>query len=230
MKIPSCSLPVWKNLYDAALAFRDIAPWEWMSDSDVFGVQNPEDGEIGYCCVLGELGEMLGLVVYLGTEGLNNTETFNQGNSTRALPSLFIANTVSRLGWAIETNSTRPISKLSNSSALSFMAAMRGRNFALSSPAIIPGTSRKARRGISLCAWNRHKTLRYVLRKIQIGFPPRIRIITLYASRSTNRHNQIKHMKIPLLPNQPFRTRQWANNYFSNRLTNRTSGNGKTSG
>ena len=117
---------------------------------------------------------------------LNNTETFNQGNSMPALPSSFIANTVSRLGLAIETNSTRPISKLSNSSASSFTAAMRGRNFALSSPAIIRGISRKARRGISLCAWNRHETLRYALRKIQIGFPPRIRIITLFAFRSTN--------------------------------------------
>ena len=79
MKIPSCSLPVWKNLYDAALAFRDIAPWEWMSDSDVFGVQNPEDGEIGYCCVLGELGEVLGLVVYLGTKGLEQHRNIQSG-------------------------------------------------------------------------------------------------------------------------------------------------------
>ncbi len=230
MKIPSCSLPVWKNLYDAALAFRDIEPWEWMSDTDVFGVQNPEDGEIGYCCVLGELGEVLGLVVYLGTEGLEQHRNIQSGKLHAGSPSSFIANTVSRLGLAIETNSTRPISKLSNSSASSSMAAMRGRNFALSSPAIIPGISRKARRGISLCAWNRHETLRYVLRKIQIGFPPRIRIITLFAFRSTNRHNQAKHMKIPLLPNRPFRTHRWASNYFSNRLTNRTGGNGRTSG
>ena len=79
MKIPSCPLPVWKNLYDAALAFRDIEPWEWMSDTDVFGVQNPENGEIGYCCVLGELGEVLGLVVYLGTKGLEQHRNIQSG-------------------------------------------------------------------------------------------------------------------------------------------------------
>ena len=50
-----------------------------MSDADVFGVQNPEDGEIGYCCVLGELGEVLGLVVYLGTDGLEQHRKIQSG-------------------------------------------------------------------------------------------------------------------------------------------------------
>ena len=31
----------WKNLFDAALKFKKIAPWQWMWDSDIFGVQNP---------------------------------------------------------------------------------------------------------------------------------------------------------------------------------------------
>ncbi|MGA2400429.1 MAG: hypothetical protein ABSG91_01845, partial [Syntrophobacteraceae bacterium] len=33
-------------------------------NSDVHAVQNPENSEIGYCSIMGALGEMLGLAVY----------------------------------------------------------------------------------------------------------------------------------------------------------------------
>jgi hypothetical protein len=66
------SFEEWENLYRAAVDFWQIQPWQWMNDTDLFGVKNPEDGEIGYCCVVGALGEFLGLVVYLGTEGLES--------------------------------------------------------------------------------------------------------------------------------------------------------------
>ncbi len=60
----------WKELYDLALKFKQIAPWTWMTDDLLFGVQDPKTGEIGYCCVIGNLGEVYGLVLYKGSEGL----------------------------------------------------------------------------------------------------------------------------------------------------------------
>lgn len=59
-----------KALYDAAIEFRKIEPWKWVKETEIFGVQNQQTGEVGYCCIMGEMGEMLAMAVYHGTEGL----------------------------------------------------------------------------------------------------------------------------------------------------------------
>ncbi|MEA1871563.1 MAG: hypothetical protein U9N00_05165 [Candidatus Bipolaricaulota bacterium] len=64
------SLEDWKALYQAAKEFHALAPWEWMWDSDLFGVQDPVTGEVIYACVLGNQGEVFALVGNLGSEGL----------------------------------------------------------------------------------------------------------------------------------------------------------------
>lgn len=76
------TLDEWKELYEAAALFRKMAPWRWMVDADLFGIEDPESGEIGYCCVMGALGEVLGLVVYLGSEGLSLFQEIQSGKAS----------------------------------------------------------------------------------------------------------------------------------------------------
>lgn len=64
------TLDEWKALYSAAVKFKEAGCWDWMYDSDIFGIKTLESDEIGYCCIMGNAGEFFGLAVYEGTEGL----------------------------------------------------------------------------------------------------------------------------------------------------------------
>ena len=71
MKEKTPLMKEWRRLYDVAVEFKKLECWDWMYDDDLFGVQNPDDGEIGYCCIMGNFREMFGIAVYLGADGLD---------------------------------------------------------------------------------------------------------------------------------------------------------------
>ena len=59
-----------KELYQAAVEFKQAQPWKWLYDADIICVENPKDKTIGYCSVMGRGGEHYALGVYLGDEGI----------------------------------------------------------------------------------------------------------------------------------------------------------------
>lgn len=79
MTAPAPTPEQWTELYAAAGMFKEYAPWEWMEDADLFGIVDPHTGETGYCCVIGALGELLGLLVYIGSDGLAFFEGLQSG-------------------------------------------------------------------------------------------------------------------------------------------------------
>jgi hypothetical protein len=61
----------WRGLYKSAVRIKEISPWEWMTEADIFGVQSPETGDLGFVSVLGMLGQHYAVSLYLGSEGIH---------------------------------------------------------------------------------------------------------------------------------------------------------------
>ncbi|MFA5257635.1 MAG: hypothetical protein WC360_05735, partial [Opitutales bacterium] len=61
----------WTLLYKQAEKLRKMQPWKKMYDSELFGVEDAESGQIVWFSVLGALRQMFSLAVYVGDPGLD---------------------------------------------------------------------------------------------------------------------------------------------------------------
>ncbi len=74
-------LETWRHLLELARQIKELAPWEFLWEHNVFGVQEPESGELGFVSVMGALGEYPAVSVYRGPTSLQrfaiieNTDT-----------------------------------------------------------------------------------------------------------------------------------------------------------
>jgi hypothetical protein len=60
----------WIELFRLARKIKEIAPWNLMDETDVFGLQNPETGEFGFVSVMGMEGLHFGIALYRGAKAL----------------------------------------------------------------------------------------------------------------------------------------------------------------
>lgn len=60
----------WVRLIESAGRIKQLAPWQWMREDEIFGIAHPETGEIGFISVMGARGEHLAVSVYLGASAL----------------------------------------------------------------------------------------------------------------------------------------------------------------
>lgn len=83
------SLESLRKLYEAAIHIRKLAPWEWMVETNLFGVEHPESGEVGFVSTMGALGQHFAVAVYLGAEGLDGFRELHEGRNTDVPERLF---------------------------------------------------------------------------------------------------------------------------------------------
>jgi hypothetical protein len=60
----------WRRLYEAGARLKEIAPWDWMGEANIFGVQDPETGQLNFVSVMGALGEHYAIALYMCQEGI----------------------------------------------------------------------------------------------------------------------------------------------------------------
>lgn len=59
------------KLFELAFIYKKTKLWKMLWDSEIFAVSLPND-EIGYCCVMGAMGEHCALALYVGERGFNS--------------------------------------------------------------------------------------------------------------------------------------------------------------
>lgn len=79
-KLKTPTLEEAKRLYEVAGRLLELAPWKWMEETDIFGVENPDTKEIGFVSTMGMIGEHFAVGVYLGAEGLYGFWHFQDDN------------------------------------------------------------------------------------------------------------------------------------------------------
>lgn len=74
----------WKKLYNLAKEIYSLAPWEYLWDVNLMGIQtNPSD--LYFCSIMGHGGQCTGIAVYSGLEGLSDFRQLSTENEIQSV-------------------------------------------------------------------------------------------------------------------------------------------------
>jgi hypothetical protein len=73
------------RLYDLADQFLRLAPWTWMHEEQLIGLQHPDTNEIAWISIMGAAGNHRTLALYLGTEAVQRFNLIQQHNDHNIL-------------------------------------------------------------------------------------------------------------------------------------------------
>lgn len=77
-------LNAWERAYALAERVKELAPWQWMSDTDHIAFRDSSDGETRFISVMGNAGEHYAIVVYTNAEALFSILDFLQDPGSRS--------------------------------------------------------------------------------------------------------------------------------------------------
>ncbi|MDD3050342.1 MAG: hypothetical protein PHR06_04285 [Candidatus Cloacimonetes bacterium] len=57
-----------KRLYELMEEIKEMSPWNWMDEDDIFFIENPENGDISFISVMGAIGQHYSVAIYNGID------------------------------------------------------------------------------------------------------------------------------------------------------------------
>ncbi|KEF38478.1 Plasmid pRiA4b ORF-3-like protein [Schinkia azotoformans MEV2011] len=60
----------WPRLLELTEELKQLQPWKWIDDDQIFAIQDPETKEYVYCSIMGAGGMEYGLSAFIGVEGI----------------------------------------------------------------------------------------------------------------------------------------------------------------
>jgi hypothetical protein len=76
------NIEVYKELYEVINEWIELKPWEYLYSEDFVAVE--DDNETYYCCIMGRMGDCIGVSIYTGDEGYADLISVAEGSEDPA--------------------------------------------------------------------------------------------------------------------------------------------------